>query len=202
MRPTKTCSGSQAILRGVGPQRLKSTSARYNLDDQFSHFLCKSMRRNRDQWEARRRGRFRAVREPGRRRKGRVRNLSDGSAVVVLAKVDIAVIFDEERFGERDRRRASGHSAPRRRRRGGYRGAVHHRQLSKLGERRGIRGRDGHARVVADTTAGQAHVPAPGDSRRSPQMWHSICESGMNGKPAWSPVPEFAPRDLGSAATL
>jgi hypothetical protein len=29
--------------------------------------------------------------------------LSDGSAPVVLAEVDIAVIFDEERFDERDR---------------------------------------------------------------------------------------------------
>lgn len=146
-------------------------------------------------------GRIRLVREVGPPWDRRVRNLSDGSTLVVLAEVDIAVIFDEERFGEGNRRRARGRSEPRWGRRGGYRGIVQHRQLSRLGERRALRGGGGGVRVPTDAAVDRAQAPAPGDPRRLP-LWRSIGEYGMNGKPAWSPVPRFDPRTRKAAATL
>lgn len=146
-------------------------------------------------------GRLRAMREADPPWNGRVRNLSDGSTLVVLAEVDIAAIFDEERIGECDRRRPRGRFAPRWGRRGGYWGIVRYRQLSRLGERRALCGRGGRARVAADAMAGCAQAPTPDGLRHLP-LWRSIDECGMNGKPAWSPVPGSDPRTLEAAATL
>lgn len=114
-------------------------------------------------------------------RSGMAQNLSDGSVRAALAEVDIAIIFDEDRFGEVGRRgrgeRRSAAARP-----GGPAGAVQDRQLSKRGMRRRKRER----------------TPTP---MRRPALWRrafragrpefgmAMCECGMNGKPARSPVP-------------
>jgi hypothetical protein len=164
------------------------------------------MRRNRDQGEVRRQ----PIAFPGKTRaRAAAGGATSGSEICPTVPPLLCLRRLTSRSSSTRRGLANGIvgapadiPAPRRRRRGGYRGAVQHRQPSKLGERRGIRGRGGRAHIVADAAAGRAQAPAPGDSRRPPQTWHSICESGMNGKPAWSPVPEPAPRDLEAAATL
>lgn len=145
----------------------------------------------------RRFGQIPASRERDPSREAAVRNLPEGSGRAALAEVDIAVIFDEERFGKWGRRHGGGGGTPPRRRRGGQRGVVRCRRLSKLGERGGVRT---HIPAGTQPAVRRPAFRATFTPRRECDA--SMCECVMNAKPVRPPVPELATCDREAAAAL